>query len=449
MSLLLRLTVPLALLFLAAFSFVGYASVRIAADTVERGLEERVAGTLATISANPEFFVIEAAVREESAGHLSQVADLSGFEIVVSAPDGLSVAASTVGRRAARELLTGPRVADRFAVVLDGVEYRAARGVVLGRPVFLLARAAPVEAAKSSARRRVLMIASIGLAVTVLLGLALAGTVMRPIRRLAGAVAGIREARVRPDLPSGGGREVEELRAAFLDMLSRLDRYREELVSREKMATLGQFSAAVAHELRNPLSSMRMTLDLLRDEVGEAGRRDVDVLRSEAARLDHSVEELLFYAGEPRYEMRAADLADVARAAARMVGPLAEHLDVALAGPSSTETAPLTADPNRLRQAAVNLLLNAVNASGPGDSVGIRVEQDTSAARILVTDEGPGVPADLAERIFLPFVTGRSDGTGLGLSVTRAIARAHGGTVAWAREGGATTFTLELPKAGR
>jgi signal transduction histidine kinase len=320
--------------------------------------------------------------------------------------------------------------------------------VVRDRPVYLLAPAAPIEAAKRAAQRRVLVVAGIGLAVSVVLGLLLATTVIRPIRRLARAVGAIREGEVRDELPRGGGREVEDLRTAFGQMLVRLDQFREELVSREKMATLGQFSAAVAHELRNPLSSMRMTLDLLRDEVGPDARADIDRLRAEAARLDHSVEELLFYAGRPRYEMGPADLADVAADAIRIVRPLADHLEVDLVAPEDGGSCPVRGDANRLRQALVNLLLNAVQACEPGQAVGVEFGRSPDGTSVMVSDDGPGVPEDLEERLFEPFVTGRAGGTGLGLSVTAAIATAHDGEVRHERAGGRTRFILRLPNRG-
>jgi signal transduction histidine kinase len=445
MSLLLRLTIPLGLLFLGVFSFVGLAAVRVTADTVERGLEARIDETLATISANPEFFVIEAALREAKERHLSQVADISGFEIVVVGPGGLL--ASTIDRSAAVALVGRGPQENRFEIALGGVEYRGARGKVTGRTVYLLSRAEPIEAAKAEAERQVILLAGLGFVISILIGLLLAGTLTRPIRRLARAVGEVREGGERPDLPDTGGREVRDLSRAFRSMLERLSRYREELVSREKMATLGQFSAAVAHELRNPLSSMRMTLDLVREEVGEEVREDLDRLRTEANRLDHSIEELLFYAGRPQYEMTRVDPSEVVAATVGMIEPLAAHLEVALET-RATAGAFVHGDADRLRQALTNLVLNAVQASGPGDTVRIEVESRKDRVSLVVTDSGPGPAAEISERIFEPFVSGRSGGTGLGLAVTAAIAKAHEGEVEFAREAGRTRFRLVLPREG-
>jgi signal transduction histidine kinase len=313
--------------------------------------------------------------------------------------------------------------------------------------VLLLSAAAPIEAAKREARRRVLIVAAIGLLLALCLAAILALTVTRPIRRLAAAAAGVREGEERPEFPEGGGPEIRAVRDALVEMIGRLDRYREELVAREKMATLGRFSAAVAHEIRNPLSSMRMTLELLADDADESLEQEIDFLRAEAARLDHSVEELLFHAGEPRYEMAAIALSDVVDRARQMLEPLANHLGVDLS--AEAEEIPVTGDANRLRQALVNLGLNALQASEPGGRVSIVATSDGGGAVLAVRDGGPGVPAEIADRIFEPFVTGRPGGTGLGLAVTAAIAEAHGGRVTHERTGDETIFTLRLPAGER
>jgi len=228
--------------------------------------------------------------------------------------------------------------------------------------------------------------------------------------------------------------------------LTGLAHYRKELVSREKLATLGEFSAAVAHELRNPLSSMRMTLEMLRPNFPEGSHDDVDLLLSEMARLNHSVEELLFHAGTPRYVFAEIDLREAVRGPERMLSPLAEHLGVGLVTVESDEPVMSRGGSGKLNQAVTNLLLNALQASPVGEAVRVRVEAaEEGGARVRIVDRGDGVPEEIRDRLFSTFVSGREGGTGLGLAVTRAIARAHGGDVEFKREEGETEFVLRLP----
>jgi signal transduction histidine kinase len=191
-----------------------------------------------------------------------------------------------------------------------------------------------------------------------------------------------------------------------------------------------------------------MTVQMLRRSGAEGGDEDLDLLLREIARLDHSIEELLFHAGTPRYSFAEADLRIPLREAARSVDPLARHLGVELEVGEPGEEVRARADGDRIRQALTNLALNAVQASPPGGRVGLSLAREGEDAVFRSEDAGPGVPEELRERIFEPFVSGREGGTGLGLAVTRSIARAHGGEVSCDRVDDRTRFTLRLPREG-
>ena len=425
MSLALRLVLAFAAVTVVVFGVVGYAAVRVSGDAVEAGLLRRIESTVEIIRKRETFFLFEAARREPE---LRQLADISGFEIVVPSPADGSVSGSSLPREAAEEFLRAAPESRRFEVDLGGVGYRGAREKVSGRVIYLLAASAPIARAKAEAARPVLVVSLVGLLATVLAGAVLAGTVTRPLRRLALRVAEVREGRLDVEMPTGGGREVAGLARGFGEMLEGLARYREELVRKEKLATLGRFSAAVAPEIRNPLSSLRMTLQMLRRDAPGAMAEDLDLLLAEMSRLDHSVEELLFHAGTPRYVMAELDLREPARETVRTLQPLAEHLGVTLRLGEPDEGVTVRGDSGKLRQAVMNLVLNALQASGPDQAVDVAVRDDGRGGVVEVADAGPGVPAEISERLFAPFVSGREGGTGLGLSVTQAIGSSTGGS---------------------
>jgi len=441
MSLRLKLILVFAGVFTLAFGAVGYHAVSVAGEVVESGLEARFEAHLTSARANPAFFIHEAPLRERD---FQQLAEISGFEIIVATPDGRRVTGSSLAPEMARVVLSKMPVQDRFTVLVEDVAYRGARAPVAGSLLVLLGPAKPVDEAKLAAQIPIIGGIGVALVAAILLGIVLAATITRPLRRLADHASLVREGRLDVDVPRGGGAEVERLSTAFREMLAGLSRYRDELVSREKMATLGRFSAAVAHELRNPLSSMRMTLEMLRSDLPEESREDADLLLSEMGRLNHSVEELLFHAGTPRYVFLAMDLREAVRGPCRTLGALAEHLGVELTVTLPEDPVTVQGDSGKLTQAVMNLLLNALHASPPGAVVSLSVEARDDGGRLVVTDRGAGVPDNIREDLFKPFVTGREGGTGLGLAVTRAIARAHGGEVAYHRDGGRTRFELHL-----
>ncbi len=446
MTLRLRLALAFATAFAVGFGILGLTAVRVAGRTVEEGLARRLDRTLAIIRENPAFFIHEAALREDQ---LRQLADISGFEIIVPGANPGRLAGSSLPRDLAGGFLRSAPTAERFRAELGGVGYLGSRLVVDGRPLYLLSPADPVEEAKRAARRPIFLVFGGGLAAAILLGILFAASVTKPLRRLAESAREVREGRLDVEIPEGGGRETTDLARAFREMLEGLARYRAELLRREKLATLGRFSASVAHEIRNPLSAMQMTAEMLRRSASPEQAEDLDLLLSEMARLAHSVDEILFHAGEPRYDFRPVALREVAEEAVRVLEPRARHLGIRLRLEAGEAPGPVVrGDRGKLAQALLNLLLNALQASPPEETVTVGVEAGEGRVRVRVRDRGPGIPGELLPRIFEPFVSGPGGGTGLGLSVTRAIAEAHGGAVRYHRERGVTTLVLELPRGG-
>ena len=266
------------------------------------------------------------------------------------------------------------------------------------------------------------------------------------------AVAVARDGERRRADEGAGPAEVRDLAASINGMLAALERAEEDRVRRERLAVLGEFAAGIAHEVRNPLSSMRMTLQLLaRDAEGAeaaAGRgaEDLAVVLDEVRRLEASVDDLLLYAGEPRLQRGAVDLAAVAREAAALLERQSSHLGVSVEVEAPGEGVAVRGDGGRLRGCAVNLLLNAVQCSPRGGRVRVRAAAAAGGGAVLeVADGGPGIPDEVGERVFEPFFSGRPGGTGLGLAATRRIVEAHGGRISWRSGPAGTVFRVELP----
>jgi signal transduction histidine kinase len=218
-----------------------------------------------------------------------------------------------------------------------------------------------------------------------------------------------------------------------------------ELADRERLAALGRVVAGVAHEVRNPLASIKLRLDLaamsgrtppeLVDELGRAS--------AEIARLDRLVADLLVVAGRRSGPKRETDLGELARERAELLEPWAAERGVVLRV-SGAATADV--DRDRISQAVDNLLRNAVEASPVGAVASVDVTERGEAAVISVSDRGPGVDSSRTSELFEPFFTTKPAGTGLGLALSRAIARAHGGTLVYARDAGSSRFDIEIPR---
>jgi two-component system sensor histidine kinase HydH len=222
----------------------------------------------------------------------------------------------------------------------------------------------------------------------------------------------------------------------------RAERLQEAAERDRRFVTLGEMSAVLAHEIRNPLAALKGHAQLLLERLGDAGapREKAARVVAEAQRLERLTEDLLSFVRSSQVSPVPVDPAAVLREAVRDVDPVQIDVDTA-AAPTSWRL-----DPVRMHQALVNLLRNAVEASPAGAHAVASVAREGEALGFRVRDRGVGVPAGDADRIFEPFYTTRAQGTGLGLAVARRIVELHGGAVtAHTHPEGGAEFRVVIP----
>jgi signal transduction histidine kinase len=208
-----------------------------------------------------------------------------------------------------------------------------------------------------------------------------------------------------------------------------------ELARSERLSSLGQMAAGLAHEIRNPLGSIQGVAELLGDDAPEGSKKRelFDVLRKESKRLGTVVDDFLGFARPRPLSLAPADVtAVVERAVAQMqIDASLRHIVI------ETRIAPdlprVHADAERLHQVFLNLLINAIAASPERARITVSAEHaqrdSTAAVMVSVRDHGAGIPSDVLPRVFDPFFTTREKGTGLGLSISHTIVRDHGGWI--------------------
>ncbi len=241
----------------------------------------------------------------------------------------------------------------------------------------------------------------------------------------------------------------EDLRESYAE----LARAQKELVDRERLAALGELSASIAHEVRNPLGVIFNAVGSLRRLLKPQG--DVALLLGivgeEADRLNRMVGDLLDYSRPVRPALEPLPLRpllqEALHAARQQIGPAAEGVKDLLTVDDGAET--LRADGRLLRQAFVNLFLNAYQAMPRTGTLAVHAsrvqDQRPALAAIAIKDTGAGVPLEARPKIFQPFFTTKAMGTGLGLAVVRRIVEGHGGTIELADAEGGAEFDLRLP----
>ena len=246
-------------------------------------------------------------------------------------------------------------------------------------------------------------------------------------------------------------RTAEGLEASCQKLRSQSERIiaiEEQLRRAEKLSTLGEMAAVLAHEIRNPLGSIRGTAEILRDDYrpGDPKHEFIEIQIKETERLNHVVEDFLRMARQQPLELRDCSILEELETIVTLVSRDAQDRGISLRLVSSAEQAVVRGDGEKLRQAFLNIVINALQATESGGEVTITISKIDSGFVIAFRDSGSGISTDNLQRIFEPFYTTKPDGTGLGLAVTRKIIEGHGGTLDIESEtGSGTTVLVQLP----
>lgn len=229
----------------------------------------------------------------------------------------------------------------------------------------------------------------------------------------------------------------------FWRMSQRFEANQRRMEEQRRLSVLGEMSAVLAHEIRNPLASLKGHAQLLAERVGQSTpeRRRAERVVSEATRLEALTSDLLDFTRSGPLEVRETNVPELVRSSAEEAAGDGD-VRVELAGAPATW--PL--DERRVRQVLVNVIRNAVQASET-EPAEVEAVQEEGSLVVDVRDRGPGLPAGEEARVFDPFYTTRTTGTGLGLSVARRIVELHGGTItATTRAGGGARFRIVMPR---
>jgi signal transduction histidine kinase len=233
-------------------------------------------------------------------------------------------------------------------------------------------------------------------------------------------------------------------------MVAAIARVNAELLAAERLATIGKMAAHVTHEIRNPLSSLALNVELLEEEL--AGNTEARTLlravKNEVERLTALSERYLSVARKRPLHVETEDIGQVCRDALDFMKADLSRQKISVALEVDPDLPAVSVDEGQIRQALYNLVRNAREAMPSGGRIVLAARRHGDGVEITVDDEGGGIDDDTRRRLFEPFFTTKGHGTGLGLVITREIVEAHGGHIRCVpRPEGGTRFSIELPPA--
>ena len=245
--------------------------------------------------------------------------------------------------------------------------------------------------------------------------------------------------------------QVQLVSTRIKEIVDQLQQARRETMLADRLAAVGEMAAGVAHELRNPLTSVKLLIQTAADALPDHALSDehIHVVLEQILRMESTIQGLLDFARPPQMQEVRHDVRDTLHRALNLVEGHAKQQGVVICADCPATPVLVDGDPEQLHQVFVNLLLNGVEAMPDGGSLQVAIRCDESAAagcHVEFRDSGPGIPPAIMERMFEPFVTNKERGTGLGLAISRRIVEQHGGRLTAAnRHTAGAVFTVELP----
>lgn len=294
-----------------------------------------------------------------------------------------------------------------------------------------------------------------GALLTTFAGLFVTRRLSRPLRSLAKGVRSIIDGDYGQRVAEQGDDEVAELAQSFNHMAERLGQLQSleaELRRRDRLSGLGEVAVGIAHEIRNPLGTIKTSAELVRkrDNLPASDVKLLGYVIDEVRRIDALIEEFLSFAKPRDPVLRVMQLAAVVDRVGAFCEPELSRHNIEMVIQDDSDGAEVEGDEDHLYQACLNLVLNAIDAMKGGGRLTIHLALDGEGLRLSFADTGEGIPQDLQEKIFNPFFTTKPRGTGLGLAKVFSVMESHRGRVECkSRPGEGSVFILVLPVCSR
>jgi signal transduction histidine kinase len=458
-----KIVIPYTLL----LAIVTVAISIITINIIYRRIDERIEGQIeraAEVISSMRFLLSDDFLRN------TKINDVVGADIIAFNTDG-SVIATTIPRDNLNEVMSTLNFPDiksslyqNFSLIRDiryqnkpyKVVYRQMDSELANQTnktiLTLMVSTEDIDQTKRQSAITVILVAISGLILVNAIGSLIAFSITVPVKKLVKVTERVTSGDLTVEADVRTHDEIGILAKSFNQMTRELKASRDKLVQSERLAVLGQIAAGIAHDIRNPLTSVKMIVQLLkRKSQDDDSKESFQVVLDEIDRLEIIVSGLLDFARPMELRLRPANVIDVMKEVVRLMSPNLRHrkIEISVDEANNKQIQEVMIDIDRMKQVFMNIILNSMQAMPDGGKIIIRCVQDNDSIQINISDTGIGMSEEVLKHAYDPFFSAKSDGTGLGLTNVKKIIELHGGDIQInSTENQGTKVTIKIKENG-
>jgi signal transduction histidine kinase len=438
-----KIVIPYTLL----LAIVTVAISIITINIIYRRIDERIEGQMeraTEVISSMRFLLSDDFLRN------TKINDVVGADVIAFNTDG-SVIATTIPRDNLNEVMSTLNLPDiksslyqNFSLIRDikyqnkpyKVVYRQMDSELINQTnqtiLTLMVSTEDIDQTKRQSAITVILVAISGLILVNAIGSVIAFSITVPVKKLVKVTERVTSGDLTVEADVRTRDEIGILAKSFNQMTRELKASRDKLVQSERLAVLGQIAAGIAHDIRNPLTSVKMIVQLLkRKSHDDDSKESLQVVLDEIDRLEIIVSGLLDFARPMELRLRPANVIDVMKEVVRLMAPNLRHrkIEISIDEANNELIHEVMIDTDRMKQVFMNIILNSMQAMPDGGKIIVRCVQDNDSIQINISDTGIGMSEEVLKHAYDPFFSAKSDGTGLGLTNVKKIIELHGGDI--------------------
>jgi len=374
---------------------------------------------------------------------IEKIKKVFGVEVIISVDNDVTTTtlkgvkseqiAMAVKIREARELMKSGRKLVMKDISFGGEPYKVIHHYAqeYGHMYTMMRPMSEIAAAKRQIKWMMILIATVGILLVAFIAHMIAKNITAPVKYLVEITKKVSAGDLEQEGKVMTHDEIGELTIAFNQMTRDVRKSRQELVEAERLAMAGKMAAAFAHDIRNPLSSIKMMVQLLRKRVqpGEENQKYIRAIIDEIDRLDVTVKSMMDFARPLKLDLQTGDINAALLDVLGFMEANLSHHKITLVKKLSDDLPEIQFDVDKLKSVFMNIVLNAMQAMPNGGSLEVVTQRHLKGVKIEIADTGVGIPKEDLPLLFEPFFTTKAEGTGLGLTNAKRILERHGGTI--------------------